>query len=140
MSQLFASDDQITGVSASASALPTEHSGLISLKIDWFDLAIQGTLQSLLQYHRPRHFNSLALHLLYGPALITVHIALIIQTFVGRVISLLFNTLSRFIIAFPPRSKWLLISWLESPPTVVSEPKKRKSVTLSSFPLLFAIQ
>ena len=60
-------------------------------------------------------------------------IALIIQTFVGRVMSLLFNTLSRFVMAFLPRSSHLLISWLQSPSTVILEPKKRKSVTTSTF-------
>ena len=60
-------------------------------------------------------------------------IALTIGTFAGRVVSLLFNTLSRFIIAFLPRSNYLLISWLQSPSTVISEPRKRKSVTTSTF-------
>ena len=60
-------------------------------------------------------------------------IALTIQTFVGKVISLLFNTLSRFVIDFLPRSRRLLISWLQSPPAVILEPKKIKSITLSIF-------
>ena len=60
-------------------------------------------------------------------------IALTIRTFVGKVMSLLFNTLSRFVIAFPPRSNHLLISWLQSPSTMILEPKKRKSVTASTF-------
>ena len=82
--------------------------------------------------------NSVALCLLYGPALKTIcdhwedHI-LDYMGLVSRVLSLLFNTLSRFVIAFLPRSKRLLISWLQSPPTVILEPKKRKSVTTSKF-------
>ena len=96
-----------------------EYSGLISLRIDWFDLAVQGTLKSLLQYH-----NSKA-SILWHSALFMVQlshpytttgkiIALIIQTFVGKVMSLLFNMLPRFVIAFLPRSKHLLILWLQS--------------------------
>ena len=78
------------------------------------------------------------LSLLYGPVLTYVHdtgktIALTIWTFVGKVMFLLFNTLSRFVIAFLPRSKHLLISWLQSPSTVILEPKKIKSVTVSTF-------
>ena len=75
------------------------------------------------------------LSLLYATTLISIHdhwktIALTIQTFVGKVMSLLFNTLSRFVIAFLPRNKCLLISWLKSPPAVILEPKKIKSLTL----------
>ena len=82
--------------------------------------------------------NSLALSLLYGPTLTSIHntgknIALIRQTFVGKVISLLFNTPSKFVIAFLPRSKHLLISWLQSLSAVILEPKKIKSVTVSIF-------
>ena len=75
---------------------------------------------------------------LYGPTLTSIHdygktIALNRQTFVSKVMSLLFNMLSRFVIAFLPRSKYLLISWLQSPPTVILEPEKIKSVTVSTF-------
>ena len=82
--------------------------------------------------------SSLMLRLLCGPALTTIHDhweddCLDYTTFVGRVMSLLFNTLSRFVIAFLPRSKRLLISWLQSPSVVVLEPKQRKSVTASAF-------
>ena len=109
-----------------------EYSGLISLKIDWFDLlAVQGTLRSLLQHH------SLKAPILWHSAFFTVQlsqlcmtprktIALTIQTFVDTVMSLLFNTLSRFVVAFLPRSKCLLISWLQSPSAVILEPKKIK--------------
>ena len=79
------------------------------------------------------------LSLLYGPALTSVHdywktIALNIQTFVGKVMSLIFNMLSRFVIAFLSRSKCLLILWLQSPSVVILEPKKIISVTVSNFP------
>ena len=89
--------------------------------------------------------NSLAFNLLYGTTLISVHgywetIALTIQTFVGKVMSFLFNTLAKFVIAFLPRSKHLLISWLESPSTVILELRVIKSVTASTFPLLFAMK
>ena len=117
---------------------------MISLKIDWCDLAVQGTFRSLLQ-QQFEGINSLAFCLLYGPTLTTLRdhwedIALTIQTFVNRVISLLFNILSRFVIAFLPRSNHLLISWMESPFAVILEPKKRKSVATSPFLLLFAIK
>ena len=117
-----------------------EYSGLISLKIDRFDLlAIQGTFRSLLQPALEfKDINSLVLCLLYSQ-LLQPHmtngkiIALTIWTFVGRVMSLLFYTLSRFFITFLPRSCRLLISWLQSPSAVTMEPKKRKSVTTSTF-------
>ena len=73
------------------------------------------------------------LSLLYGPTLVTTGttIALTIWTFVSKVMSLIFNMLSRFVIAFLPRSKGLLVSWLQSPSSVILEPKKMKSVTVS---------
>ena len=105
-----------------------EYAGLISLKIDWFDLAVQGTLRSLLQHH------SLKIPILWCSAFFTVQlsppyvttgktIALTIWTSVSRVMSLLFNTLSRLVITFLPRSKRLLISWLQSPSAVILEPR-----------------
>ena len=109
-----------------------EHLGLISFKMDWLDLlAVQGTLKSLLQHH-----SSKAL-ILRCSALFTVQlslpymttgktIALTRRTFVGKVKSLLFNMLSRFVITFLPRSKCLFISWLQSPSAVILEPKKNK--------------
>ena len=123
-----------------------EYSGLISFRIDWFDLlAVQGTLKSLLQHH-----NSKALILqpsvffivqLSHPYMTTGKIiALAIQAFVVKVMSLLFNMLSRFVIAFLQRSKYLLISGLQSLSTVILEPKKIKSVTFPLFPHLFAIK
>ena len=91
-----------------------EYSGLISFRIDWFDLAVQGTLKSLLQHHSSKASILLLLSLLYGPTLTTTGKAITLTrwTFVGKVISLLLNMLSRFVIAFLPRNKHLLISWL----------------------------
>ena len=109
-----------------------EYSGLISFRIDWFDLlAVQGTLKSLLQHHNVKASNLWCLpffmvqlsHLYMTTGKNT---ALIIRTFVGKVMSLLFNMLFRFVIAFIPRSKRLLISWLRSPSAVILEPKKIK--------------
>ena len=100
-----------------------EYSGLISFRIDSLDLlAVQGTLKSL--QHQFKSINSSALSFLYGPTRTSIHdhwktIALTRQTFVGKVMSLLFNMLSRLVIAFLPRSKRLLISWLQSPSAVI---------------------
>ena len=90
------------------------------------------------------NMNSSALNFLYVPTLTSVHdcwkktIALTIWIFVGKVTSLLFNTLSKLVIAFLPRSECLLISWLQSPSAVILEPKKMKSIAVSIFPHLFA--
>ena len=106
-----------------------EYLGLTSFKTDWFELlAVQGTLKSLLQHH------SSNASILWRSALYIVQlshsymttgktIALTIWTFVSKVMSLLFNALSRFVIAFLPRNKWLLISWLQSTSAVILEPK-----------------
>ena len=129
MSQFFASDGQSIGVSASASVLPM-HYGLISFRMDWLDLpAVQGTLKSLLQHHSSKasvlQHSALFIVQLSHPYMTTGKtIALTIQTFVGKVMSLLLNILSRLVITFLPRSKHLLISWLQSPSTVILEPKK----------------
>ena len=114
-----------------------KYSGLISFRMDWLDLlAVQRTLKSLLQHHSSKasilqcsvFFMIQTLH----PYMTTGKtIALTRWTFVGKVMSLLFNKLSRLIIAFLPRSKCLLISWPQSPSAVVLEPKKIKSVTVS---------
>ena len=115
-----------------------EHSGLINLRIDWFELlTVQGTLKSLL-VQRFKSINSSVLSILmvqlsHPYTTVGKTIALAIWTFVGKVISLLLNTLSRFIIAFLPRSKRLLNSWLQSLSTVNLEPKKIKSLTVSIF-------
>ena len=104
----------------------SEYSGLVSFSIDWLDLlAVQGTLKSLLQHHNLiailgcSTFFTVQLSHLYISTGKTI--ALIIWTFVSKVISLLFNMLSRFVIAFLPRSKCLLISWLQSPSAVTLE-------------------
>ena len=107
------------------------------MRIDWFDLlAIQGTLKSLLQHHNSKASVLQHSAFFYGPTLTSYMttgkiIALTIQIFVSKVMSLLFNMLSSFVIAFLPRRKQLLISFLQSPFTVISEPKKIKSPTVS---------
>ena len=116
-----------------------EYSGLITFRIDWSDLlAVKGTLKSLLQHHNSK--SSILLHSAFFMIQLShlfmttgKTIALTIQTFVSKVMSLVFNTLSRFVIVFLPRSKHLLISWLQSPSAVILEPKKIKSVTASFF-------
>ena len=136
MIQFFPSGGQSIGVSASASFLPMK-SGLISFRMDWLDLfAVQGTLKSLLQQHSSKAsiFRCSAFFIVQfsHPNVTTSKtIALTRQTFVSKVMSLLLNMLSRFVIAFLPRSKHLLISWLWSPSAVILEPKKMKSVTVS---------
>ena len=111
-----------------------EYSGLISLRIDWFDLlAVQGTLKSLLQHHSSKaSIQCSAFFMLQfsHPYMTTGKtIALTKWTFVSKVMSLLFNMLSRLVIAFLPRSNRLLISWLQSPSAVILEPPKIKSDT-----------
>ena len=114
-----------------------EYSGLISFRMDWLDLlAVQGTLKSLLQHHSSKAsilqcsaFFMVQLSHSYMTTGKTI--ALSVWTFVSQVISLLFNMLSRFVIAFLPRSKNLLTSWLQSPSTEILEPKKIKSDTVS---------
>ena len=120
-------------------SLSSEYSVLISFRTDWFDLlAVKGTLKSLLQHHSSKAsvLQSSAFLMVQPshPYMTTEKtIALTGQTFVGKVMSLLFNMLSRFVIAFLPRSKCLLISWLQSPSTVILESSKIKSVTASTF-------
>src|SRR5574339_54057 len=115
-----------------------EHSGLISFRMDWLDpLAIQGTLNSLLQHHSSKasilQHSAFFIVQLSHPYMTTGKtIALTRWTFVGKVMSLLFNMLSRLLITFLPRSKCLLISWLQSPSAVILEPKKIKSDTVST--------
>ena len=116
-----------------------EDSGLIFFRIDWFDLAVQGTLKSLLQYNSQasiiRHLAFFTVQLSHPYVTTGKTTALTIWTFVSKVMSLLFNMLSSFVIAFLPRSKHLLISWLQSPFAVILQPKKIKSVTASTFSL-----
>ena len=114
------------------------YSGLISFRIDWFDLAIQGTLKRLLQHHSSKALI-LRRNLLYGPTFISVHGYWENHRFdctdlCSKVMFLLLYILSRFVIAFLSRNKRLFISWLQSPSTVILEPKKIKSVTVSTFP------
>ena len=118
--------------------LSKEIPGLISFRMDWLDLlAVQGTLKSLLQHHSSKA------SILWLSAFFTVQlshpymttgktIALTRRTFVGKVMSLLLNVLSRLVITFFPRSKRLLISWLQSPSAVILEPIKVKSDTVST--------
>ena len=114
-----------------------EYSGQISFRIDWVDLlAVQGTLNSLLQHHSSKasilqHSAFFIVQLSHSYMTTGNTIALTKWTFVGKVMPLLFNMLSRLVIAFFPRSKHLLISWLQSPSAVILEPKKVKSVTVS---------
>ena len=141
MSQFFSSGGQSFRFSISPS---NEYSGLISLIIDWFGLlAVQGTLKSFLQHHNSKvsilrcsafFMVQLSHHMTTGKT-----IALTIWTFVSKVLSLLFNMLSRLVVAFLPWSKQLIISWLQSPYAVILEPKKIKSATVSIFPNLFAM-
>ena len=128
MSQFFASGGQTIGASASVHRTDL-------LMMDWLDLpAVQGTFKSLLQHHSSKA------SILWRSAFFTVQlshpymttgktIALTRRTFVGKVMSLLFNMLSRLVITFLPRSKRLLISWLQSPSAVILEPPKIKSDT-----------
>ena len=120
-----------------------EYSELISFKIDRFDfLAVQGTLKSLLQHYNLKAsilwhsaFSMVQLSHLYMTTGQTI--ALTIWTFVGKLMSLLFNTLSRFVVAFLPRSKFLLISWLQLPSTVIFEAQENKVCRcFHPFPLL----
>ena len=115
-----------------------EHPGLISFRMDWLDLlAVQGTLKSLLQHHSSKasflQCSTFFIVQLSHPYMTTGEtIALTRQTFVGKVMSLFFNMLSRLVITFLPRSKCLLSSWLQLPSAVILEPTpKIKSVTVS---------
>ena len=125
-------------------SLSSEYSGLISFRMHWFDLlAVQGTLKSLLQHHSPKpsilQCSAFFIVQLSHPYMTTGKaIALTIWTIIGKVISLLFNMLSRLVIAFLPRSKCILISWLQSTSSVILDPKKIKSLTVSIVSRLLA--
>ena len=118
-----------------------EHPGLISFMMDWVDLlAVQGTLKSLLQHHSSKasmlQCSAFFIVQLSHPYMTTRKtIALTRWTFVDKVMSLLFNMLSRLVITFLPRSKRLLISWLQSPSAVILEPKKIVSHCFHCFPI-----
>ena len=114
-----------------------EHPGLISFRMDWLDLlSVQGTLKSLLQHHSSKasilRCSAFFIVQLSHPHMITGTKTLTRQTFVGKVMSLLFNMLSRLVIIFLLSSKHLLISWLQSPSAVILEPPKIESVTVST--------
>ena len=123
-----------------------EYPGLISFRMDSLDLlVVQGTLKSLLQHHSSKasilHLSAFFTVQLSHPYMTSGKtIALIRWTFVGKVISLLFNMLSRLVIDFLPRNKRLLISWLQSPSAVILEPPKIKSATVSTVSHLFVIK
>ena len=114
----------------------SDYSGLISFRMDWFDLlAVQGTLKSLLQHHCSKasilQCSALFMVQLSHPCMTTGRtIALITWTFFNKVMSLLFNMLSRLVTTFFPRSKYPLISWLQSPSAVIRKPSKIKPVTV----------
>ena len=145
MSQLFTSHGQSIW-SFSFSILPTkEYSGLISFRIDCFELAVQGALKSPLQHHSSKAsilqcsaFLMVQLSHLYMTTRKTI--ALTTQTYVGKVMSLLFNMLSQFFIAFLPKSKHLFISWLQSTSVEILEPKKIQSLTVSIVSPLICLQ
>ena len=121
----------------------SEYSGLISFRMGWFDLlAVQETLKSLLQHHSSKasilqHSAFFILQLSHPYMTTGKTIALTRWTFVGKVMSLLFNMLSRLVIAILPRSKPLLISWLQSPSAVILEPKKTVCHCFHCFPIYF---
>ena len=137
MSHFFLSCGQSIGASTSAYILPVSYSGLISFRINWFDLlAVQGTVQSLLQHHSSKA------SILQRSAFFMIQLSLPHITtgkkhsfdymdLCHKLMSLLFNMLSRFVIAFLPRSKRLSISWLQSQSAVILDPKKINSVAVS---------
>ena len=118
-----------------------EYSGLVSVRMDWLNLlVVQGTLKSLLQHHNSKasilwHSTFFIVQLSHPYMTPGKTIALTRQTFVGKIMFLLFNMLSRLVIAFLPRSKHLLISWLQSPSAVNLEPQKIKSHCFHCFPI-----
>ena len=138
MSQFLTSCAQSIGSFSFNISPSNEYSGLIAFRMDWLDLlAVQGTLKSLLQHHSSKasilQHSAFFIVQLSHPYMTTGKtIALTRQTFVGKVMSLLFSMLSRLVKTFHPRSKHLLISWLQSPSTVTLKLKEIKSVTLST--------
>ena len=118
-----------------------EHPGLISFRMDWLDLlSVQGTLKSLLHHHSSKasilwHSAFLIVQLSHPYMTTGKTIALTRRTFVGKVMSLLFNMLSRLVITFLPRSKRVLVSWLQSPSAVILEPPKIVCHCFHCFPI-----
>ena len=137
MSHFFASGGQSYWSFSFSISLSNEHSGLISLRRDWLDLlVVEGTLKSLLQHHSSKasivQSSAFFMFQLSHSYMTTGKtIALTMWTFVGKIISRLFNMLSRLVIVFLPKSNCLLISWMQSPSAVILEPKKIKSLTVS---------
>ena len=138
MNRLFALGGSSIGASTSASVLPVNFQGWFPLGLTGLIYLLSKGISSLLQHHSSKAsilqlsaFFMVRLSHLY--VITRKTIALITQTFVGKVMYLLFNMLSRFIIAFLPRSKHLLISWLQSPSTVIWEPEKIKPASVSTF-------
>ena len=146
MSPFFASSGQSIGTSASASVFPMKHSGLISFRTDCFDLlAVQRILKSLLQHHSSTASvlwcSDFFIVQLSHPYMTTGKtIALIRWIFAGKVMSLLFNMLSRLVITFLPRSKCLLVPSLQSPSAVILEPPKNSLSLFLLFSHLFAMK
>ena len=124
-------------------SLSSDYSGLISFRIDWFDLLpVQGTLKSLLQHHSSKvsviqHWAFFMVQLSHPYMTTGETIVLTRWTFVGKLMFLLFNMLSMLVIIFLPRSKHLLISWLQSPSAVILEPAKIKSDSFHCFSVYF---
>ena len=133
MSHLFASDDQNTGASASASVLPMNIQSWSPFRLTRLISLLSKGLSGVFSSTTVLRCSAFMVQLLQPYLTTGKTIALTIQTFVDRVMSLLCNALPRFVIAFLPRSNHLLISWLQSPSAVILEPKKGKSVTTSTF-------
>ena len=142
MSQLFTSDGPSIGASASASVLSMNIQGWIPLGFTDLISLLSDGLKSLLQHHSSKASilqcsASFIIQLSYPYMTTGKTIALIIWAFVSKVMSLLFNMLSKFVIGFLPRSKHLLISWLKSPSAVILEPKKKICHCFHCFPIYF---
>ena len=138
MSLLFTSDAQNTGASALASVLPVNIQGSYPLRLTGLISLLSKTFRRIFQHHSSKatifwHSAFFTVQLWHPYMINGKTIALTIWTFVSKVMSLIFNTLSRFVITFLPRSNRLLISWLQSPSAVILEPKRRKSVTTFTF-------
>ena len=138
MSQFFALGGQSIGSFIVSISPSNDHPGLISFRMDWLDLlAVQGTLKSLLQHYSSKasilwHSAFFIVQLSHPYVTTGKTIGLTRGTFVDKVMSLLFNMLSRLVISFLLRSKSLLVSWLQSLSVVILEPKKIKSATVST--------
>ena len=143
VSQFFASGGQSIGVSASASVLPVNIQDWLPLGLtDWISLQSKGLSKSLFQHHSwkasvLRHSAFFIVQLLHPYMTTGKTMAYTIQTFVSKIMSLVFNMLSRFVIAFLPRSKHVVISWLHLPTAVILEPKKIVCHCFHCFPIYF---